>query len=321
MNRIIAIYDSDLAYSCMLAEGLRAKKEFAFQLLAFTEEEKLCSYISTHYVQLLLVSPDLINERIMGLGVKKIVLLSEELQTDMTAIQAGSPALPDIYKYQPLGNMVCELAKYYRGGEAQPEEEAQPDMQCVVYGVYSPVALLRRDMVMKALLHEYGAGERTLFITLAAFSDRIPEENSGIPDISDAYYYWKQACVQAHIGELIQKEEQFDYIPAALFPEDIVHMIGNDMEAFLTALIRLSGYRQVMIDFAEWGLSAEILSRLCTRQLIPYYENDGESECSLRRYGGYLEMCALHNWKEHTECIPISLEAHSIAALEQRSNG
>ena len=309
MNKIIAVFDSDFNYSCRLAEALRQREEFTFQLITFTNEEKLLHYAQGHYIHLLLVQPGLYSENVKKIKAKKVMLLTNEMKDKDGSQDSDMTDVPYLYKYQSVSGIVSEMLHYYKGISTNAVGGKRDDSISVL-GIFSPVSFNLHEKMLRSLLKEYENSPRALLISLSAFSQFSHNDGKDYMDISDAYYFWKQneASAMDYVRKIIRRDTHFDYIPSAVFPEDMMQIAVSDLVTFLDDLICACGYKINLIDFGYFGQDVSLIMNLCNQQLIPYYYKDENSENKLKQYGQYLEKSGLGFWKSQTRCIPISFQ-------------
>ena len=160
---ICAVCDKEAVYAGQLTEYFSAKGGLPFEVQAFSSTEPLEAYAREHPIDLLLISPDLLSEKLKQLKVKKIMLLSD-------GSQPKGENLPSTYKYQSSEGILREVLDCY-GTVVEPERTSQVRMQRAQFlGVYSPVRRCGRTSFALMLGQVLAADSRVLYLNFEEYS-------------------------------------------------------------------------------------------------------------------------------------------------------
>lgn len=160
---ICAVCDKEAVYAGQLTEYFSAKGGLPFEVQAFSSTEPLEAYAREHPIDLLLISQDLLSEKLKQLKVKKIMLLSD-------GSQPKGENLPSTYKYQSSEGILREVLDCY-GTVMEPERTSPVRMQRAQFlGVYSPVRRCGRTSFALMLGQVLAADSRVLYLNFEEYS-------------------------------------------------------------------------------------------------------------------------------------------------------
>lgn len=265
-KKVLAICDTEKQYAIRLMEALSEKKNFGFQIHAFSETEELRQFAERVQIEILLITGKNMREDFGRLNIGKIILLSEG-----EAYEAFSE-YESIYKYQSAENIMKEMLCCYA-------EYAKPltglyygKKEFEVYGVYSPIGRCGKSALAESLAGKFGKNKRTLLLDLQSFSaEREQLGDEELWDLADMIYFLRQGkkTFLYKLGSIVRSRKTYDYILPMKKPADLRSVTLAEWTELLEKLASDSDYRVVVIDFGQdvSGLF-ELLSQ-CTRVYTP----------------------------------------------------
>lgn len=244
--KIFAICDTEKRYAVKLMEAFCEKKNFGFQVHAFSDVEELELFAAQTQIEILLISGKTMSEEISRLNIRKIILLSDG------EIYEAYSDYETVYKYQSAEHIMKEILCYYA-------EYAQPlagmyygKQEFEVYGVYSPIGRCGKSALAESLAENFGKKKKTLLLDLQSFSalkEQLSEEE--LWDLADMIYFLRQGkkTFLYKLSSIVRSREWFDYILPMKTPADLRSVTLAEWTELLEKLALDSDYRVIIIDF------------------------------------------------------------------------
>lgn len=275
---ICAVCDKEAVYAGQLTEYFSAKGGLPFEVQAFSSTEPLEAYAREHPIDLLLISPDLLSEKLKQLKVKKIMLLSD-------GSQPKGENLPSTYKYQSSEGILREVLDCY-GTVVEPERTSQVRMQRAQFlGVYSPVRRCGRTSFALMLGQVLAADSRVLYLNFEEYSGF--RGLFGVPDrdFSELLLHLLQGRpgVFGKLRELVQPLGRMDYIPPGTSHTDLKVMEWEHWERLLESIREEDGYDWVILDLGDCLEGLFSILDQCDRIYVPV-KDDPVSAAKLEQF-------------------------------------
>ncbi len=247
MRKILGIYDTESGYGERLAGYLSVQGRLPFRVVVFTSEEMLVRFAEKEEIHMLLLQEKAITQEIKGLSISKIMLLTEEPESE-----DGDKDLLAVYKYQSAKGILEKISGYYEAiRPPQSEDQIQRNGSGLIT-VYSPV----HDCYKTTFALLYGQllarGERVLFISLevCAGFEIILGLTAGA-DLSDALYYYRQGRLAQQLPDIVQHREGLDILMPVQYPEDLHEVRMEELLEMLHCILRDGLYTAVVVDAGE----------------------------------------------------------------------
>lgn len=293
----IAVLDQEPEYSVRLADYIGRKQNSAFTVCAFTDAALLEERADKQEIDLLLVSENVLTDRIRELkNIRQIVILTEERTG---AIKAEFPA---VYKYQPSDGVVKEALACY----AAQNQEALLGLHVMKHaagltGVYSPVKRCLKTTFAVIYGWMQAREGRTLLISFDTFSDfsRLFQRSFSY-DLADIlYYYRNDSCWYEQAAHMLESIDGLDIIAPCACPEDIWELKAEDIGEFVRQMAVYGGYESVVLDIGEDFREPVRLLEQCGRIYMPERE-DEVSAAKMQSYQSYLAARKLTALEDRT---------------------
>ena len=264
--KILAICDTQKQYAIRLMEAFSEKKNFGFQIHAFSDVKELQQFAERVEIEILLITGSYMNRALENLKIGKIFLLSDG------SISEGFSEYESIYKYQSADGIMKEILGSYA-------EYAKPlygmysgKKEFEVYGVYSPVGRCGKSSLAECLAKKFGKQKRTLLLDLQSFSagkEQLEEEE--LWDLEDMIYFLRQGKTTFlyKLGSIVRSKMTFDYILPMKKPSDLQSVALAEWTELLEKLASDSDYRVVIIDFGQTVCGLFQLLSQCTKVYVP----------------------------------------------------
>lgn len=282
--KVLAICDTDKQYAVKLMEAFCEKKNFGFQVHAFTEVEELLRFTSQTQIEILLVNGRIMSEKISRLNIGKILLLSDgEVYEEFSDYES-------IYKYQSAEHMMKEILCCYAEYAVPAAGMYQGKKEFEVHGVYSPLGRCGKSALAESLAAKFGKSKRTLLLDFQSFSAQKEQlGNEQLWDLADIIYFLRQGkkTFLYKLNSIVRSEKMFDFILPMKMPEDLRGVTLAEWTELLEKLASDSDYRVVVIDFGQEVCGLFQLLSQCTKIYTPVLP-DEVSKNKMENFEWYL---------------------------------
>ena len=264
--KILAICDTQKQYAIRLMEAFCEKKNFGFQIHAFSDVKELQQFAERVEIEILLITGSYMSRALENLKIGKIILLSDGSMSE------GFSEYESIYKYQPADRILKAVLGSYA-------EYAKPlygmysgKNEFEVYGVYSPIGRCGKSALAECLAKKFGKQKRTLLLDLQSFSagkEQLEEEE--LWDLEDIIYFLRQGKTTFlyKLGSIVRSKTTFDYILPMKKTSDLQSVALAEWTELLEKLASDSDYRVVIIDFGQTVCGLFQLLSQCTKVYAP----------------------------------------------------
>lgn len=287
--QLLVIYDTESSYTIQLARMLGRERSFPFEVHAFTEKEKLTSFLRIRHVSVLLVAEKDYAADLEAEHADLLLILKEGRGNRACASLAG------ISKYQSGPSLVRDILACYAPA-AKPLSEPLPLKETGFLGVFSPIGRCGKSLFALALALQLSETRSVLLISFDQYSS-FPDLAGGASasSLSDLLSFMDEEdeALFARITKLTLDWHGIRYLPPVRLAQDITDLTSEDLRKLLRVL-RRSGYDEVLLDFGPAVPDAYLLAEECSRIYLPV-PDDPVSENKLRSFA--LELRAAK--KEH----------------------
>lgn len=295
-NKILAICDNEQQYAVRLMEAFCEKKQFGFQVYAFSEAEKLEAFLAQTQVEILLISGRMMSEKFTGKNIGRIILLSDgEMYETFSDYE-------NIYKYQSAEYIMKELLCYYAEFAKPVIGKYQGRKRFEVHGVFSPIGRCGKTALAESLAACFGKKRKTLLIDLQSFSalkEQLGEEE--LWDLSDIIYFLRQGkkTLLYKLDSIVRCKSDYDYILPMKTPADIRSVTLAEWTELLERLASDTDYEFVVVDFGKDVCGLFQLLSQCTKIYAPILPD----EDSRRKWDNFEWALQYEDFKNITEEI------------------
>lgn len=274
MGGIIAIYDSDLTYAIRLMEYIKKGKEYAFEVLVFTEEKSLYDFASTRIIDILLMEEGLsINNEIKD-NIKATFILSDYLD------QAVANEELRVLKYQSAKKLITDVLLNYNKLFNKGEQ---------TYGIKSSniVSIIsltpERNKLAFAWSYAYHISEhnKVLFIALELlpipFIDMNEDSKSSL---SDFLYYLKNkdSNLISIMNSYISYIDSIAYLSGISIGLDLISVTKEDIKQWIEAFKLNTDYDVIVFYLGYYSEATVELINLSDKVLVPIVEQSEDHQ-------------------------------------------
>lgn len=190
MDKLLAIFDTDVLYASRLMEYLKKLAWEGFEVLLFTKMESLTDFLEYQPVEILLYGGENLEEEELHLiqntnNAKYVFCFSsnKKLIKDNSSL---------IYKYQSATDISSDILSLYTKLEDSKDETAYGDVQII--SVFSPAPSIEKLRFSWSLAKDLSSRVKVLFIPLEFFpTDHILHKGEKGQSLSDFLYYLKDS--------------------------------------------------------------------------------------------------------------------------------
>jgi cellulose biosynthesis protein BcsQ len=318
-RRQLAVCDREPEYTCRFTEYANQRREPLFTVHGFTGSEELADYARENTVDILLLSPEFLEEFRKTARPGQVICLSDQQYLE------EDPGCPVIYKFQSCDQILRQVMDLYAQQAPAAPMQALRLEELKLLGIYSPVGRTGKTSFALALGKELARRKRTLYLNLEEYSgfQALYPYGDG-QTLSELMYFLKQnrAAFVCKVESVVQQIGGLDYIPPLKSPVELRHISARDWESLLEALAQGTNYEVVILDLsgAVNGLF-ELLER-CDGIYTPV-NTDAAAQAKLLQYEDTLKLLEIEEILQKTKRFRLSHEAdlEAIAIEEGRRWG
>lgn len=242
MDKIFALYDSDIFYATRFMEYFKGRQEYGFRLSVFTRKDRLEEFLLANPVEILLAGELIRTEELNLDHVRYIYRLTENRCKELNA------DIPEIYKYQSVNAVMKNIIDDYKdrenilGGKAAIEEKTN------ILSVFSPVPGLEGISFAWALSLLLAEQHNVLLVLLELLPVRLIESAEDSSNaLTEFIYYLKGASNITDKIKLLQKRQgSLSYLSGIAHASDIISLTKEDMLKWAENLRKCNTYRTVI---------------------------------------------------------------------------
>lgn len=255
LEKLLAIFDRDVLYASRLMEYFKKLGWEGFEILLFTKQESLESFLEYQSVEILLYGGDNIPEDLVIDNIKHIFYLCEDL-----SIKRDKPQM--ICKYQAAENIASDILTSYTRLEDKNQGVGNGEVQFV--SIFSPVSGVEKLSYAWALAKDLSNKKRVLFVyfDLLPTAFMIRSEDMGQP-MSELLYYLKESKMDnsSKMKSYINYSEKLSYLSGLTHGFDLLSLSKKDIESLMETIKNHMDYELVVFYLGMYTeASMEILS-------------------------------------------------------------
>ncbi len=290
MKKILVVYDSDVFYVTRFLEYFKNKKEFEFDISAFTLQDSLVAYLSQHRVELLLLGQPVALEKTISDNVGAIYQLSEEPFSEPTKEQ------PVIFKYQRAQKVMDELmAEYIRKRNVGYSDENSKAMDIIT--VFSPKAGLEEVLCAWSTAFLLTKRKKVLFLLLELIpSHTLPFLEDTNQKLSEFIYFLKEKPNRMEkMLSLLSYHANLSYLAGNAHGFDLLSLSKEDIRSWVSELRLHTEYQAVVFYLDYYNEMSVELMKLSDHVILPTDQSAYRSRI-------------LKEWEEQMQRLEYSIE-------------
>lgn len=249
-HKNLVIYDSEQAYARNLTERLVQKKEAAFQVRMFREEEGIRTFAKEEKIDLLLVSDDCRCRQ--EVGAKKVFVLTKRQGGRLAEGEEESETC--INKYQSVDAILAQLLE-----ECLREGDTDLSLMKVntdgtIIGVYSPIHRIGKTKFALELGQEEAKKAPTLYLNLEDYAGAHSYLGTGSGQtMEDLLYYARQENqnLGLRISSMAGQRGELDFIYPMRVAWDIRAVTKEEWLELFRQILEQSIYETIILDIGD----------------------------------------------------------------------
>lgn len=275
-GKILAICTQDPVYAKCLSEYILGRRELSFQVMVFSDLEKLKLLEKEKKVDILLADDDSAGWKEMEIG--QVFLLC-----DSRNCEKAEGYIP-VYKYQSGEKILAEVLSHCaeQTGSETILRIQKADMEII--GVYSPIHRIGKTQYALQTAKEFARKGNTLYLNLEEYAGNGEEMEQG-DGLAELLYYLRQGCknIGLRIEMLVKHYESVDYLEPMQMYSDLKAVTAEEWKQLLTEIAEKSIYETVILDIGDSIQGTYELLELCSC----IYTLFSEEETAQRKMGQY----------------------------------
>lgn len=263
MERIFALYDSDVYYATRFMEYFKNKNDLGFDFIVFTCKDSLEEFLTGHSIELILLGEDVTLEGIDTGRIKCICQFTDQAGT----ISAGG--YPGIQKFQSAQGVLSDsMAIYQRqvNASGQPYKARQmkltsvfspvPNAESLLFTWSAASLLSRRNKVLLVLLESYPV---QILSTTACAQQSLTEF---------IYYLKEDPDIIAKMESLLGCQGNLSWLAGVGNGMDILSLTKEDVGKWVGELLSRTDYQQIVFYIGSWSEAAAEFMKLSNSVLM-----------------------------------------------------
>jgi hypothetical protein len=289
VKKTLAIYDSDSVYATRFMEYFKNKKEFEWEVSAFTKKEKLEAFLQGQRIEILLLGPLESMEDLPSDKVKYNYQLMEEHHEESVG-----QAL--IYKYQSVEQIMEKLlTDYMHRQDETSTSKTQKQMSIVT--IFSPNPSAQDGSFAWSIGFQLSKLKKVLFLPLELFSLRqlgfIEPAKQGLSEF--IYYLKENSNAGGKLKELLGYSNNLSYLSGAVHGFDLLSLNKEDATRWVTILRSNTDYQSAVFYLGFYHETSAELMRLSDNVIVM----NGQSP---------YDKALTQEWERQMDCIGIDVQ-------------
>lgn len=291
MSITLAIYDSDIDFANHFMDYIKRKYRFITQVLVFTNEASLESYIEHNSLQVLIAGEEVPEAMVESEKIKNICFLSEE-KNSMTS-HSGL----NMYKYQSAEHIMTEIVSRFQLKSSIQEfiNEGKNNVRIItVFALGNETVQMLYSLF---LAKQIANTKKTLHINLDVLQT-LPQfmEQSNQNGLSELIYYLKQnnSNLSEKINTFIIKDKNYHYMQGASFGPDLYELSPEDMVHWINELKSIGQYEIIIFNVSSFFITTLELFRRSSQLLVL----TGTSMWERKKYDNFIKQLKLAGYED-----------------------
>jgi len=264
LEKIMAIYDSDIIYATRFMEYFKKKKDLGFEISAFTRKDSLDEFLRAHQIEILILGEYITREELLEEKIKYIFRFSDEPKTEN---DTGSPG---IFKYQPVQAVMAEIIGVYAKKKNESGIEQSSEFTKII-SVISPTPNTMKLLFTWSIGVLLSERKKVLIVPL----DLLPIQLLSFVDytsqsLSEFIYYLKEnPNIITKMKSLLCFNGNLAYLTGITHGFDLLSLTKEDIGKWVEALKNHTDYHTVVFYLGCYTDSIVELMKQSDSILIP----------------------------------------------------
>ncbi|MDF2943155.1 MAG: hypothetical protein K0S01_2013 [Herbinix sp.] len=272
MEKIFAIYDSDLIYATRFMEYFKKKKEFNFEISAFTKKESLEEFLQFHQIEILLLGEQASPDDLPIEKIKYIYQFTDDPNEEKRIDQ------PLIFKYQSVEVIMAEVFNNYIKRENVSQLKSNSKTTKII-SIYSPISGIEKLAFAWSLSILLSEQKKVLFVPM----DLLPVQllsfvNNTNQFLSEFIYYLKEnSNIIIKMRSLLSYSGNLSYLVGLAHGFDLLALNNGDIRRWGDELKINTDYQTIIFYIGGYTEAMVELVNISDSVIIPKIETNYES--------------------------------------------
>lgn len=258
----MAVFDSDALYCERLSEYLRSHLKLSFEIMSFTEGDKLLEYLDEKEIALLVVSESDacgLKRETLGRNCRNIMILDEDgknEELEELSISYGI-GIFHVSKYLPAAEIVDRVLELcISGAEGFSGLKVKAlDSTSKLLGFYTPVSRCGQTSFAIKMGEALARKGRTILLSFESFSAITSLfEQEAEEDITDLLYFADcerdKFCL--YLEKIKRTRNGLDFIAPAKTAMQVKEISYEKVRELVELLAREAGYQYILFDLKDY---------------------------------------------------------------------
>lgn len=242
VEKVLAIYDSDTKYTTRFVEFFQKRKDFDFEISAFTKKESLGDFLNQHKIEILLLCDGLSLEGISKENIKYIYMISDHPGREKDC------EYPNIFKFQTARELMSEVILDYQGKE-QEITSSYGTGKFSIISVFTPIPSATKAKIAWSLAMILSEKKKILFIPLEVLPlPVLSHEDDSNQGLSELIYYLKDnnPSIITKMKSLLRSTGNLSYLSGLTQGLDLLSLSKEDICNLVEELKKHTDYDTVV---------------------------------------------------------------------------
>ncbi|MDD3174115.1 MAG: hypothetical protein PHF63_10785 [Herbinix sp.] len=272
MEKIFALYDSDIFYATRFLEYFQRKNEYDIEITAFTRMESLEEFLRLHPIEILLESDQITRKDFNSQNIKYIYQLTDKLCKDTDT------GYPLVYKYQSAKEIMEEIMADYLKKENKTRINYESTNQMQIISVFSPLPSIQKMSFAWSISSLLSEQNKVLFVMLDLFPIPLfnPLDHTSQSITEFIYYLKENSNITVKMESLLGRNGNLSYLAGILNGADILSLSKEDMRKWTQELRRHNDYQTVVFYLGCYTEAMAELMNISDTVLVTIMDNPYE---------------------------------------------
>lgn len=272
-NGLIVLLDGNEKYAQCLCEYLNTHTGLGYKITTFTKLDEFLNFSDSIQIDILLVDDYLFNKLpLYKISFINLFILSGKKESGV--IQKDDFTFHVFFKYQSIQSLIHQIMSNFSMNSSLYNIKALKDSASII-GVYSPIKRCGKTSFSIALATVYSSMDSTLLISFDENSTEYLNIHNTQKNLSDIMFYLLEGgnSLMGHLDSAVCSVNGLDIVPPAPYSDDIRHL-DNDILTNFFSLLKNTGYRYIVVDFADTLSGMSTLFNTCDKVYMPVINDD-----------------------------------------------
>lgn len=278
-KRILALCDSEKDYLESMADFLKGREDFPYELHTYNGPEKLVEFGRKERIEVLLVAESDFTYEVSALDTGSTLLLNE------SGTVCGEEVW-NIDKYQKAETVWKEILEHYAEGLSCGEKRLKSREQARIIGLYSPVRRCLQTSFALTLGQALAEKKKVLYISFEQYAGWNQLLDKSIRGDLPALLYFAGEPEMKFAGRLsafTRRIGRLYYIPPAYAGQNLIYVKGAEWQTLIGRIAESGGFDYLILDLSESIQGTFELLRMCGR-VYTIVREDEQARSKLTQY-------------------------------------